>query len=123
MREEVHKMVDDIFASGSIEYTVEKKGGHISIRPKHEIQAVPIEEIKKILFENILHSNNPIVIYEKNKPIFWNLKMEEITGYSFTEIQELSSTGVDTMELLYGWSKEELTKVRASVHRAIETGK
>ncbi len=47
------------------------------------------EHIKQILFANTLNEVNPIVIYENNKPIFWNIAMEKITGYTFSEIQEM----------------------------------
>lgn len=80
------------------------------------------KEIKDILFRNTLHEKNPIVIYKENRPIFWNLTMEKITGYTFVEIQEMDRNGVNIMELFYGYSEHELARVKDSIGNAIKTG-
>lgn len=72
-------------------------------------------EIQEILYRDVLNDTNPVVIYKKGMPFFWNPAMEEITGYTFTEIQTLQEQGADIMELLYSWSREELERVRRSV--------
>lgn len=44
--------------------------------------------------------------------------MEQITGYTFSEIQTMSRQGIDIMELLYGWSPEELAHVKSNLTTA-----
>jgi PAS domain-containing protein len=72
-------------------------------------------EVQEILYLDVLNDTNPVVIYKEGAPFFWNPAMEEITGYTFSEIQTLQGQGADIMELLYGWSQEELGRVLQSV--------
>ncbi len=73
------------------------------------------------LLHILTHSPDPIVIYDyQDAPIYWNKKIEEVSGYTFGEIQEYYKQHGEVMSLLYKW--EEYTKVMKYLTTVKETG-
>ncbi|EKE28692.1 MAG: metal dependent phosphohydrolase [uncultured bacterium (gcode 4)] len=73
------------------------------------------EVIQWLWLDDLKNNKNPIVIYHWDRPLYWNLAMQNITGYDFTEIKERHARWESIMHLLYGWSPEEIHKVQSAL--------
>lgn len=87
--------------------------------PKNNLKKEKLSQ--KQIFETLSFTPDPTVIYDMNDaPIYWNKKMEEISWYTFDEIQQYYKDHGEVMSLLYKW--EEYYKVMDYLNGVKNTG-
>ncbi len=80
------------------------------------------ERVKTILYENALFEKNPMAIYDGATPLFWNHAMEYVSEYPFPEIRQFVAAGGNVSDLFYGYSEQEIDRVRDAVRSALTSG-
>ncbi len=82
-------------------------------------------QIQEILHKEMIENGvNPITIYKKNVIVHCNKAWTSITGYTIGDVQEYikNNPEKDIVDLLYGYSPDEITRVRTHTQKASETG-